>query len=192
MALDLENHLLGIADAMRKSRERLTKDFDPDQPRDKNGRWVHLGHVVQAVDGPSGRVTGISGGRVSIEHEDRPSMRKRIADFEAGRHRPPRPSEIRSMEETARRAARRPANLTATSVPLSKVAVLDSEKRNEEIDARSENVARRREAEELAEEERNNRVKDLRAKLKRATDQEERELLEEEIEDTLHPGRYKG
>jgi hypothetical protein len=45
-ALPLDPLLEHSARVAKASRERLTKDFDPDQPRDPDGRWTKVFHVA--------------------------------------------------------------------------------------------------------------------------------------------------
>lgn len=47
--IPLDEHLTASATRVAKQREALTKHFDPSQPRDKNGRWIKVGDLVEVA-----------------------------------------------------------------------------------------------------------------------------------------------
>jgi hypothetical protein len=173
--LPLDPQIQGSAARLEKSRTALTKKFDPDQPRDKNGMWVHLGLEVKMPDGTTGRTTGISGPKhVSVEHREKEGRGAKEGWVTASGF---DPKELEVLD-TERNRAKTEEQIRYHGKPL--------------VPTLLDRASRAQEEAEVAEEERTHRVNKLRAKVASARSGEERELAEEELEDELHPGRYKG
>jgi hypothetical protein len=187
--LPLDPEIKGSATRLQKSREVLTKDFDPHQPRDFRGRWTHGGHLMhdatkemlstsaqisadKRMGGPSRhnldaievRATKKFNAGEPLTDDERDALTQRVF-----------PSFKR---EYPRSGARHEQAEVALSTPRDAFSGL----KTEEL----------REREEIEEEEHHIRVNELRAKVASARPGEERELAEEELEDELRPGRYKG
>ena len=156
-------------------REDVRKRFDPNQPRDKNGMWVHLGLDVKMPDGTTGKTSGISGPtHVSVEHREKEGRGAKEGWVTASGFNP----EELEILDTERNRSKTEEQIRYHGKPLVPT-LLD----------RAEQV---REEQEIEEEEHGIRVTELRAKVASAAPGEERELAEEELDDELHPGRYKG